>query len=199
MAVVAISAGHNKNTGARAIDKTDEWSWSMISVEACYERLISLGHTVHILYRDGSVGYTTAMKKLGKQMKELGVEACTEFHFNSSDDPNSNGYEFLHWWKSKASEKLAQCIGSVFGCKFPTIKMRGNNGGARSLWYFSYNKDKAYGSRGSAYCYHTPCPAVICEPCFASNAQDWNTLKDQAQAIGDAYALGIDLFIKTNR
>jgi len=194
MANIAISAGHNYATGARAHDGTDEHTFNMLIVKHLKELLYCQGHTVHVLHRKKWLGYTSAMRDLGKQMRQLGSDLALELHFNSSA-PKANGFEYLYWWGSRKGKRLAKFLGQAQSAFTPEIKARGGGKGERSLWFNKWNEGKAYSKRGGAYVYLTPCPAVICEPGFASNKADWQILKRSPQDIARSYAKGIKLYL----
>lgn len=195
MATIAISAGHNYGTGARARDGTDEHTFNTVIINHLKELLRCQGHTVHVLHRKKFLGYTAAMRDLARQMRDLGSDLALELHFNSSST-EANGFEYLHWLGSKKGKLLAQCLGQSQAAFTPDIRSRGDKG-ARSLWYHSWNDGKAYSNRGGAYVYLTPCPAVICEPGFASNESDFRVMKQCPQDLAHSYATGIRLYLKS--
>ena len=194
MAIIVISAGHNHRTGATALDGTDEHDWNMDLAKKLAPLLVCQGHTVHVLHRDIDLGYTSGMKKLGGEMRGLNADLCLELHFNSAS-PSANGFEYLHWLGSKKGRILAESLGQAQKIFTPEIKQRGNNSGARSLWFHNWNKTKAYSRRGAQYVYYTPCPAVICEPGFASNKSDWANIKENQEYLARSYALGIRFYL----
>lgn len=194
MGCVVISAGHNRGTGASAVDGTDEWCWNASVVEAMVPLLEGAGHVVHVLERDVRLGYTAAMRRLAAGMRLLGADVALELHFNSADG-GAHGYEFLHWWGSAEGMRLARCVAEEHGKAFPGISARGRYG-VRSLWYREENSDRAYSGRGGAYVYLTPCPAVICEPGFASNISDWDELKDSADEVALGYVRGVCRYLE---
>lgn len=196
MKTIALSAGHTKGTGAVAHDGTPEWEWNTQLADKLEVILRRRGYKVLRLRRSRRLGYTAAMRELGRQMRKGGADIALELHFNHSSNPKANGYEFLHWWGSARSQSLAQHLGISLGVEGRGLKRRGSNYGARSLWFHRWNADKAYSRRGGAYCYLTPCPAVICEPGFASHEGDWRQLKDSIDTVAMAYAEGIEDYFK---
>ena len=194
MAIIAISAGHTKGTGALAVDGTQEYDYNSELADLTQVALEGLGHTCHILHREPSLSYGMAMSKLADEMKSLGAVASLELHFNAAS-PSAHGAEFLHWFGSTNGNRLARCIADQFAHALPYITMRGDRG-VRSLWYHNYNESKAYSGRGGGYVYKTPCPAVICEPFFGSNNGDLQYCKAEIHKIAQAYALGLNEFLK---
>lgn len=183
---IAISSGHNANTGAQAHDGTDEWTHNEVLRKLLVTELERRGHTVKSLLRDRKAGYGWAMKKLGAEMKAFRADACLELHFNSAG-PTAHGFEMLHYKGSRWGETLASCLATSFGEIFSgQIRARHDTG---LLARTRYN-------RGSAYLRYTPCPAVIYEPGFASNPNEWALLKESLHAQAIALADGFDDFSK---
>lgn len=162
-------------------------------VRAMVPLLEEAGHVVHVLERDGRLGYTAAMRKLAAEMRGLGADVALELHFNAAD-AGAHGFEFLHWWGSADGMRLARCLAEEHGAAFPGVSARGRRG-VRSLWFRRENADRAYSGRGGAYVYVTPCPAVICEPGFASNVSDWGALRDAAGEVARGYVRGVCNFL----
>lgn len=191
---VAIVIGHNENTGARAIDGTDEWSWNSLIAHKLAFFLSSYGIEYQIFERDKSLGYTAAMKKHARDIKAAGCTHGIDLHFNYHRKGSSaNGFEFLYWWASRQSRRMAQVFAKQYGSDFPTLSPRkgrwfkGWVSGAKMLWLKSWNKNKADQRRGAEICYYTHCPFIICEPLFASNEREWSFLKDQIDKIAQSY------------
>ncbi len=196
--LVALSAGHSPGRGARAGDGTEEHAWNTALLCKLRAELLARGFRVLTLRRNPSLGYTAAMRALGEQMREAGADLALELHFNHSSNRRARGFEFLHWWRSEKSEALANELGRSFGRAFPEIPKRGPAQGARGLWFHRWNEARAYSGRGGAYCYLTPCPAVICEPGFASSPQDWGALHYHYEEIARAYADGVANYLTKN-
>ncbi len=193
MKTVAIVVGHNHLTGARACDGTDEWAWNSHLANTLKNELVGRGYAVVQLHRDKSLGYSSGMRKLGKQMKEARVDIALSLHFNSAT-ASAHGFEFLYWWGSAKSKLLAECMGQSYKWTFPQLAKRGSGHGERSLWFHKWNEDKGYSRRGAGFCFLTPCPAVICEPFFASNPREWALMKGKIVAAAKAYADGVDAY-----
>jgi len=181
MAKLAISAGHTRGTGAAAINGEQEYEWNSEVIRHYVRIMKANGHKVTVFQRDGSLLYGRAMSKLAKEIKAEGCAMALELHFNSSSNPKANGYEFLHWWGSKKGRNLAQNLGLSFGRTFKAMHKRGNDDGARTLWFHQYNEGKGYSHRGAAYVYKTHCPAVICEPFFGSNSHHSYQIQPQPE------------------
>ena len=173
---ISISAGHNKNTGAEAYNGDDEWTFNKkleAAILNAFERS-DYDFDVKTHERDGSLGYTSAMSKLAGEIKSNYSDICLELHFNSAS-PSANGYEFLYYYSSSNGKALASYLSDHFdGLGF--AKRRGT--GTLSI---------DSGDRGSAYLRLTPCPAIIVETHFGSNADDHDlaivTMDEQAERI----------------
>ena len=153
MGKVALVAGHNKYTGARAYDNTDEWLWNMKLLELISAELVKLGHVVYTLTRNPNVGYTSAMRELARDMKFYGVDAACELHFNSASR-TSRGHEYLHWWGSRKSKRLALSVAKEHQKDFPNSLARGSKG-TRTTWFHRWNRKKAYTGNAVSYTHLT--------------------------------------------
>lgn len=196
--LVALSAGHSPGRGARALDGTEEHGWNVKVLVALRAELLRRGFRVLTLRRSSALGYTAGMRKLAAQMREAGADIALELHFNHAANEAARGYEFLHWWRSADGERLANELGRCFGRSFPRIPRRGPAEGARSLWFHKWNEGQAYSGRGGGYCYLTPCPAVICEPGFGSNFEDWRAIGGNIKSLAAAYADGVEAYFLTS-
>lgn len=194
---VAIVRGHNRYTGARSITGVDEWEWNDGVATRLSDFLKSLGVESVIYLRDPRLSYGAAMKKLAAEIKRDRCTVGVDLHFNYYIAGHSaNGFEFLYWWASSKSRKLAQCLAIDFGDKFNITPRKGRwfkgwQAGAKMLWLRSWNKRKADQRRGAEICYYTHCPFAICEPGFASNGVEWAKLENSQKAVAEAYGLGL--------
>lgn len=199
MKTIAIHPGHNLYTGASAHDGTDEWCWNFSLANALEAELLRRGYKVVRLERDKSLGYTAAMKKLGRQMKVHQVDIALELHFNVAG-PSAHGFEFLYWQGSRLSKMLARNLAGSFGKAFPALSPRTGwvrmTKGYKALWLRPWTVAQKLQRRGAEYCYHTPCPVAICEHVFASNVKEWDMMKDEFKRIAGADADGIDAYFQ---
>ncbi len=197
---VAIVIGHNENTGARSVTGVDEWVWNRKVAQLLAVNLKRLGIESVIYLRDPDLVYTAAMKKLARQIKADRCTVGVDLHFNYYKRGHSaNGFEFLYWWASRSSRKMAQCFAKEFGNIFDILPRKGRwfsgwVAGAKMLWLRSWNKRKADQRRGAEICYYTHCPFIICEPGFASNYDEWDKLEMNHKEVAEAYAMGVMRF-----
>jgi N-acetylmuramoyl-L-alanine amidase len=196
MAIIALIAGHNQGTGAVALNGQGEWMFNTEVIRELSPMVGNLGHKVLVFHRDPSLGYTAAMSKLAAQIKKRGCDLALELHFNHSSNAKANGFEFLHWFGSKKSTLLAQCLGVAFQLDFPKMKQRGRNRGARSAWFHRWNEAKAYTGRGAEFLFKTHCPAVICEPFFGSNADDCKAVQREVKKYALSLSNGLELYLQ---
>lgn len=189
--MIALAIGHNENTGATSCTGDDEWTWNMLLATMTQHELKKRGYESKIYHRDRSLGYTSAMKKHGREMKRDGISLALEFHFNSYSQA-STGFEFLFWWRSRKSIIVAKTFAEEFGNDHPSIPARRSwislRRGYKSLFIKSWNKKKADQRRGAEFCYFTPCPAIILEPGFASNPLEWQYLTSHMKELAVTYA-----------
>ena len=185
MTTIAISSGHNRNTGARAVDGTDEWTHNEKLRTLLSAELIRKGFNVLNLERDSELGYSTAMCKLARQMKVAGADLCLELHFNSAT-PAAHGYEFLYYASSKGGKSLAKYLSSEYSKATDNAFTARRGTGILPRGRFS---------RGSTYLRVTPCPAIIVETGFASNAQEWRKLKNTLGEQAEGIANGVERFL----
>jgi len=176
--VLAICVGHSRynDMGAVACDgETNEWTYNKRVAQVFQETLEDAGVPAIVVYEYVGKGYTESMENLSEQLKELGVSSAVELHFYAAT-PAAHGSEMLHWHRSKQSKALAQSLQrsvvAEFGCK------------DRGL------KPKRQGDRGALFLSKTHCPAVIVEPFFGTNEEDWEMFSRGFEALGIALADG---------
>lgn len=127
-------------------------------------------------------GYTAAQKWLAGHLKEKGATAAIELHFNHADSVTATGHEFLFWASSKNGRTLAKELDASMLEMFPDFKQRGI-------------KPKGSGDRGAEFLKLTHCPAVISEPFFGSNPEDWKLATEKKAEIALAIAVGIKHYV----
>jgi len=178
---IAICVGHSRpinghpEGGAVSVDGTSEWVFNndlafLIEAELTKSRVSS----VVISSYDG-VGYGAAQRWLAAHLKTLGVKLAIELHFNSADSPAATGHEWLYWSTSSKGKALAAQLHAEMCLALPTIRARGI-------------QPKTSADRGAEFLRGTHCPAVICEPGFGSNPNDWRILTLQKAALARAIA-----------
>lgn len=176
--VLAICVGHSRynDMGAVACDEeTNEWTYNLQVAKSIKEELDDAGVPSVIVHEYTGNNYAESMENLSVELKALKVNAAIELHFNAAT-PAAHGSEMLYWHKSKKSEKLAKCLQDQVVNTFG-VKDRGA-------------KPKTAKSRGARFLRETHCPAVITEPFFGSNEEDWEMFKDSFDTLGSSLAEG---------
>ena len=185
---VCLCIGHSRlvngtrDGGAVACgDAMSEWTFNSILAPLIVSELATLRIPAIVIDRYEGTGYGSAMRWLASTIRNQGGRIALELHFNDSDDPQSNGHEWLHWSNSAPSHRLATEISAEMCLQLPAIRRRGvvPIGSA---------------DRGGEFLRLTPCPAVICEPFFGSNKSDFQQATSGQLQIARAIAHGIASF-----
>lgn len=182
--MIAICVGHSrpKNNhpegGAVSVGNVNEWTFNSGLSGMIHDRLKARGLESYVLNRYEGGGYTTAMRWVATNLKLEGATVAVELHFNSSDDPKSNGHEWLYWHSSVKGKALAESMDRQMKSKVAEIKARGA-------------KPRFRGDRGAEFLTLTHCPAIIAETGFGSNAWDWGVMVAKKEQIADAIASGL--------
>jgi len=182
--LVAICVGHSRiangrtEGGAISISGECEWSYNRQLAEMIADEL---GHraidTVEVTRYEGE-GYGAAQRWLAARLEAYGATLAIELHFNSSDNPESNGHEWLYWNTSRKGKLLADNLNSEMCLGVNEIRTRGII-------------PKFKGDRGAEFLRGVRCPSVICEVGFGSSAKDWKVMTEKKDAIARAIAHGI--------
>lgn len=178
--LVAVCVGHSRagDKGAVNVDNVTEWSFNQPLAKRVCELIKDAGYDAVVVSLYNGSGYTAAMTWLANHLQEIGANVAVELHFNCSDEPKANGYEFLHWYCSHNGLRLADELAHSFAKSFPNQKNRGLK---------SINSE----DRGGLFLRKTMCPAVICEPFFGSNAKENEFFFSHREELAKAYADGI--------
>ena len=190
---LAIQAGHTKGTGANGYGRYPEHYYNSRIVERMVKLAPCYGIDLLVTHRDPALGYGAAVRKTAKAIRQFKADLCMELHFNSAGK-TARGCEILYFWGSRKSKHAARCVSKALATLMDelNIPMRGGDGGARSLWYRSSNKGKAYSGRGGYYAWATPCPALILEPFFGSNKHEMTEMarEQNMDELAQRYLLG---------
>ena len=125
--------------------------------------------------------YTGAISYIARKMRDDEVTAAIELHFNSAT-PSAKGHEWLYWPTSVGGKRLATALRDEMEKSYPDMKSRGL-------------KERGPRQRGSAFLRKTHCPAVIAEPFFGSNAEEWQMINDNKGKLAGVYARAITNFV----
>lgn len=184
-ASIAICIGHSRRRpdgsvegGAISHDGTSsEWNYNRNLARLVATELQEAHGLPAILVNDyQGASYGAAMRWLAGYLRGLGkIKLAVELHFNSAEVPTARGHEWLYWHASPQGKRLAAALNLEMRWGFPSIPARG----AKAL---------DSGARGAEFLRLTHCPAVICEPFFGSNAQDWETASTHQEGIARCIA-----------
>ena len=184
--LVALCVGHSRQLNGRAeggavsVDGTNEYTFNVEIARFVQSYLADLGiRSIVIEHYEGGT-YGVAMSWLAKQLKDLDATIAIELHFNAANG-SARGHEWLYWNDSTRGEKLAKCLKRSFDVNFTP---------SRGI------KPRKRTDRGAEFLRLTHCPAVIAEPFFGDNQQDWSFVQSNKTSFVKAYALGIrDYFL----
>lgn len=183
--LTAICIGHSRKVqgtvegGAVACDnQTSEWHYNSVLAPLIVAALARQRFPAVIVDAYEGNGYGAAQRWLAGHLKKIGAGLAIELHFNDSDEAGACGHEWLYWHTSAKGRRLAESLSDEFCLGVPAIRMRGA-------------KPKGPGDRGAEFLSGTHCPAVICEPFFGSNRNDWLTAITSRQKIAFAISEGI--------
>lgn len=185
--LVAICVGHSRKInghvegGAVSVDGTKEWDYNRDLAHLVWLELRALGvncFTEDIYHGNG---YRDSMRWLGSYLQSRNAKLAVELHFNASSG-GASGHEWLHWGSSEKSERLAHAVNDEFKLAFPAMKARGV-------------KAKTSSDRGAEFLRLTKCPAIICEPFFGDNTEDWRIATEKKEEIAGAIARGIHKYL----
>ena len=178
--MIAICVGHARpgDTGAISVGGISERFANTRLARQILSKLEDHDIECEIIDAYQGLTYGAAMRWLGRKLKTLGAQGAVELHFNSAV-PSAHGHEWLHWHESVGGRYLAQALDRTMSAACPTHKRRG----------LVAIREK---ERGAEFLRCTPCPAVIAEPYFGSNAQEWawaiNHQHELAAVIADGIA-----------
>ena len=121
--------------------------------------------------------YTGGINYLARKLIEDNIDAVIELHFNSAS-PSASGHEWLYWHTSKGGKKFASILSDEMATAFPDMKVRGA-------------KPRGRNQRGSYLLRKVRPVAVIAEPFFGSNAEEWKMINSNRGKLAGVYARAI--------
>lgn len=174
---VGLAVGHNRYTGASSYEGDDEWTTRKEVTLVAHKTLADFGVESKIFIRDRSLGYGSAMRKHGSDMKDFGSMVNVEMHFNSADSPKATGTEMIV--STSKSGEYFKPLCKYFANEFD-LPVRGDEG-----------IQLRPTGRGSGFCRYTPNRSGVWEPCFSSNPSEWEKFDDEYKKEGEAFAFGL--------
>ena len=182
--LVAICVGHSRtgDNGATSADGTSEWEYNWTLANTLKQELDARQIDSFVVSDYEGHGYGAAMRWVAKHVEQKHASLAVELHFNASAG-TAQGHEWLYWITSTRGQRLADSIRDSFVAVFPTRKSRGS-------------RPKSSGDRGAEFLRLTHCPAVICEPFFGDNPEEWGFATSHREEIAESIAEGIENFLK---
>ena len=119
-----------------------------------------------------------------EKVKEWGPDVALELHFNSFEDARTNGCEFF-WADNFFAKNLAECLADSVTEKFNIFPR-----GAQRL---------VPGDRGYKNITQLGVAAVLCEPFFVTNQDDWEEFVEDPRGVvklASAYLQGVSDYFK---
>lgn len=171
--------------GAVSTLGTDEYSFNCVVAEHLKKLLTDSGLTSEVLTSYPYKGYSAAMKWVGDQCERAGAKAAIELHFNSSSRPSASGHEWLIYFKSKAGRQLAECFNSAMITARPKAAKRG------------IVELSSTSNRGFGFVHMTPCPSVVLEPFFGSNASEAQEIIPHPEVLAGIYHTALTTYFAT--
>ena len=194
---VAICVGHSRRIngrlegGAVSVGGVNEWHWNAPVADKLQELLAARGVDSAVFNHYAGTGYTTAIMWLAGQIKRQKCDLAIELHFNSAGE-SAEGHEWPFWGGSASGRRLALSLEEAFSKGYPDAKKRGVKPRIKPR----LSAERAE-NRGWQFTYYTHCPAVICEPFFGSNPQEWARMKDDKERYASVLCDGITAYLRT--
>jgi N-acetylmuramoyl-L-alanine amidase len=182
--MAGIIVGHHRqgDSGARAVDGTSEHAYNSVLAAMVAEELDRLGIGNFVWTNSTTPHYTAAVKQVNDEMVKRGATCAIELHFNAFSNPAANGYEYLHWHASPRGKELAGLLAARQGLAFPNRRIR------RLIPMQTGN--------GAGFLRGVRPPAIITEPFFGTNPDEWREYnsEDGKQKLARAHAEAIALW-----
>jgi N-acetylmuramoyl-L-alanine amidase len=157
----------------------NEWDYNSGLARAIAWRLGACGWRTVIIDTYRGSTYADAMTDLAGELSGHEPRAAIELHFNAFSNTAARGHEWLYGDDDGLA--LAQALDDAFRSRITEIPARGI-------------KKLTTGANGWLFVSGAPCPAVIGEPFFGSNADDWAVGQD-TERIASAYTAGITTWL----
>ena len=180
--MIGIFVGHSRK-GDEGAYTSGEYSISEWDFNRDLARRISHVLSVeHKIYDDYELNtYSAAIRNVARKMKSDGVKAAVELHFNAAS-PEAKGHEWLYWHSSKGGKRFAEAMRGEMEDAYPEMISRGS-------------KPRESRQRGSAFLRETHCYAIIGEPFFGTNIDEWHMINNNRGKLAGVYARAITRFV----
>ena len=178
---VGLAVGHSRlgdqgayTTGSYILS---EWDFNRDIVRRI-SSVLSVDYKIYDQYPAKS--YVGGINYLARKLVEDDIDAVIELHFNSAG-PSASGHEWLYWHTSEGGKKFASILSDEMSASFPDMKARGA-------------KPRTRNQRGSYLLRKVRPVAVIAEPFFGSNEEEWENINHNRGALVGVYARAIEKF-----
>ena len=179
--MIAICVGHSRpgDRGAVSVADVSEHAYNARIAELLAVALDNRRVACQVINRYEGKSYGSAMTWLAAKVREIKADLAVELHFNASDTRAATGHEWLYLSGSPGGRETARCLDRSMRLRFPQHHARGC---------------KALGpsDRGAQFLLKTHCPAIIAEPFFGTNADDWAMVAENQDVLALALAEGIE-------
>lgn len=189
-AKIALCLGHARSgdRGAVAFNGVYEEDFNLAVLQKTQEMLTEFGIDSEVIdYYEGST-YGQAMRWLAEYVKDRDFTMAVEGHFNSYNG-KVEGYEYLHWHRSKRGIKVAENFLLMQNKFYPSKESRG----LKPLRGIQHE-------RGVLFCSLLHCPSIILEPFFGdseNDAQDYIRNPDRLSLMNaEAIKMSVGMFKK---
>lgn len=176
---LGVFVGHSRegDEGAQSVGGITEWQYNAVVADMMVDKLEGVLDFVQEFNDYPASSYGAAMDWVREACLEHQLTHAIELHFNAAT-PSANGHEFLYWHTSKEGLDMAQAFRMAMLEDWPHARDRGV-------------KSKDGTDRGAGFLSKTPCPAVILEPFFGSNSEDWQRFGGNHLALATTYAKAV--------
>lgn len=160
-----VAPGHNDGTGATSFDGLDEWKTSKLVAVRMRDLGPEYGLDVMIGIRDRRKGYGDAMRLHGLKSNIFKADLAIEIHRNAFNG-KAKGVETIV--VSSAGTTAGRILTAITARQYPGVIIRGDKG----------IRNRSKGGNGAGWCRAHKCPAILVEPCFFDNREDWPRIRD---------------------
>jgi N-acetylmuramoyl-L-alanine amidase len=195
--IVAVVIGHRASAQGASHGGVTEWAWNGPVAALVADGIRRLGHDPVVVQRNDVRGGYAA---LPGQINAAGPDCILSLHLNAAG-PSATGSETLCWYRSTASQRLADEVQSAMvaalelpdrGTKRRGFQVEGTAPGPMGRREADAIAREQGGrvtyQRGGPLLYETAAPCVIVEPGFLTSADDMARLNERREEYASALA-----------
>lgn len=182
--LVALCVGHSRSgdNGAVSVGGVSEWDFNFEVANLTAGELRRHGLRARVVSQYDGSSYGQAMTWLAAHLRGIDADLAIELHFNAASE-SAQGFEYLYYHTSTRGKALAESLHAAQKQAFPFAVDRGT-------------KSRAAGDRGVQFLKLTHCPAVLAEPFFGTNPEEWNLYSGEKAKLAETYAAGVLSFLR---